>query len=240
MKIGPSTRHAALLAALISVQGCTGTRIGDGPLNEGHRAYPDTNPNPTKIVQVSGTIAPEIQINVVATYRASAYSKCTTSPTLIAGAISGAKFPEYVELKIPIEIANGNFNFSVAQDHFAPTNCNWSLSAVTAELQVGHMRTREPLGFVQRITHEIVTRDKDGAVKDVSQVMAVKEDLFMNASPAPVIKACQIKTDDQTGQKSLDCHGDPRRKPIKQAHVIYDQTRSFLASISLERPQPAN
>lgn len=122
------TLAKSMLPALLLMPGLASCQAEDGPARPGDAEYPELNPNPTHVVQVSGAIAPTLDVRFSVHYESDSLDKgCWQNAPLWEG--GGEK---YMGERLEVEREGERYRTRFVVDKFLPGRCGWRLIGVSA------------------------------------------------------------------------------------------------------------
>lgn len=118
----------SMLPVLLLMSGLASCQAEDGPVRPGDAEYPELNPHPKHVVQVSGAIAPTLDVKFSVHYESDSLDKgCWQNAPLWKG--GGEKYMgQWLELKREAD----RYSTSFVVDKFLPGRCDWRLIGISA------------------------------------------------------------------------------------------------------------
>lgn len=175
-----------------------------GEFNEGDRGYPPPNSHPTRFVQLTGTISPSLQVELLSVYQAqNTDKKCRYTVNSFEGVSSQlrASFP------LGIKREKDKISTTVPLDYFAPGFCNYRFYLIRAVITKGTQQSQY---------HILATSDRYVGVD--KRVERPRENWATNSAPTPVIVRCRFP-DIHSGKSVHD--------PCNFAKEKFDQHEKF-------------
>ena len=195
--------HSGLLIVLTVLAACG--RIGS-ELSREDPDYPVQNPQPSRIVDITGSISSTLDTQLIAWYTTERKQEgCTFSPS----ALAAVNFPLQVAVPLDIERTGDEFRTVVAVDRFLRGRCGWHFHSLVARISKAGLTSMSTP--VLRIPE--------------SYPGGVRESSFVNWQPTPVVRRCNFERGTpRTGEEWNFCIG---RKGDKHEHVLRGDTRSL-------------
>jgi hypothetical protein len=196
-------------AALASIAGCK--HLGNRIVSPQDSRYPVRNLASTRVVTITGTVAPTLDLTLTANYETSIAADCWVSAIYSAGEFEGSPQPLRVEVPMPVTRTANRFSASFTPDAFLPGKCDWHFGSVTMQVVKGKLATGS---FV--IAH----------ANDPWKTTEYKGD---NSSDAPLMLPCRLHRD--IGYSCLPAFD------VKHSQILTDITTSITATV-LDDEQP--
>jgi hypothetical protein len=188
----------ALAATVLgSIAGCK--HLGNPVVSPHDSRYPARNPASTRVVSITGTVAPTLGLTLTAIYHGSVAADCWVSPLYAAGGFEGATIPLRVEVLIPLVRAGNRFSGTFSPDAFLPGKCDWRFSGVAMQVTRGPLATG-PFLIVIAQDRWKTTEYKGHNSSDAPLMLPCRlhGDIGYSCLPAFDVKASQILTDTTT------------------------------------------
>jgi hypothetical protein len=195
-------------AALGIVAGCK--HLGNRVVSPQDSRYPVRNLASTRVVTITGTVAPALGLTLTANYETSIAADCWVSAVYSAGEFQGSPQPLLIEVPMPVTRTADRFSASFTPDTFFPGKCDWHFQRVVMQITRGTLTTSQSI--VQALG--LYTRTEYKSV---------------NSSDAPLTLSCRLHRD--IGYSCLP------NFDVKSSQILIDTTTSITATVlDDERP----
>lgn len=220
----------SMLPALLLMPGLGSCQAEDGPVRPGNAEYPELNPHPKHVVQVSGTIAPTLDVKFSAHYESDSLDKgCWQNAPLWKG--GGEKYMgEWLELKREAD----RYSTSFVVDKFLPGRCDWRLIGISAVVvRKGNSEDVDSHVVIEgRQFHEpelpLCSSDGDENICEGERAKRLSN----SNDDIPVQMRCRIVPPNEaiSGDGGFSCH-DLWDDGYKKSHYLKPHTRNVRIDI---------